>query len=147
MPLVTADDVQLWLEPTKILIDSSDELAEESFHSAYVTGRLASKVVVTGWVSPSTTPVMVRSIIGMRVAAQRYNVAYSETSEDDGNPYANKLMEWSEMLIQGILDGTLLVVGIPDTPGLVGTIAFYPTDLVGLEFPEEAARFAMGHIF
>lgn len=145
--LITIDDVQPWLETSKLRINTDDELPEEPIMSEFVLARLASRLDVSTWIDESTTPELVRYIIGMLVAAMRYNKYYSETADDGGNPYADKLEAMAENLIVGILEGDIIIIGVPNAVSSTGTIAFYPTDIVGLEFPEEARRFSMGKIF
>ena len=152
MPLIDVDDVQPWLEVSKLRLDSGDELLEEPFQSELVRSRLAScGMDVTTWIDGDTTPDLVKSIIGMLVAAQRYNTYYSETDEGAGNPYANKLEERAKMLLEGICAGTIDLLDITDDPASsgFGSVLFYPDDTTGAleENKEEAVRFTMGKIF
>lgn len=152
MPLIDVDDVQPWLEVSKLRLDSSDELLEEPYQSEVVRSRLAScDIDVTAWIDAATTPSLVKSIIGMLVAAQKYNTFYSETDEGAGNPYANKLEERAMMLLEGICAGTIDLLDITDDPATsgFGSVIFYPDDTVGVleENEEEAVRFTMGRVF
>lgn len=150
MPLINVDDVQPWLEESKLRLDSNDDLIEEPFQSEYVKSRLAScSMEVSTWVDTSTTPTLVKAIIAMLVAAQRYNRFYSETDEEAGNPYANKLEERANMLLEGICAGTVNLSDVTDDPATTGfgSILFYPTDDVGIIDTEEAVRFTMGRVF
>lgn len=150
MALIDVDDVQPWLEETKLRLDSSEDLIEEPYQSEFVKSRLAScSLNVTTWVDKLTTPFLVKQIIGMLVAAQRYNRYYSETDEDAGNPYANKLEERATLLLDGICAGTINLLDVTDDPATTGSgsIDFYPTDLTGILNPEEAVRFTMGKVF
>ena len=149
MPLIDVDDVQPWLGETKLRLDHDEELAEEPFWSDFVKSRLSScGMNVTVWVDATTTPSMVKSIIGMLVAAQKYGVAYSET-EDGGIPYAAKLEDLAKMIMEGICAGTIDLQDAIDDPASTGfgSILFYPTDNVGILDSEEAARFTMGRVF
>jgi hypothetical protein len=149
MPLIDVDDVQPWLEESKLHLDHGDALTEEPYQSEFVRSRLASCLDVTGWVDKATTPTLIRQIIGMLVAAQRYNRAYSETDEDAGNPYANKLEERAELLLTGICAGSIDLLDVVDSPATsgFGSPVFYPTDSVGVLEPEEAVSFTMGKVF
>ncbi len=152
MPLIDVDDVQPWLEITKLRLDSDDKLAEEPFHSEFVRSRLAScDIDVTTWIDTATTPLFVKQIIGMFVAAQRYNTSYSETDEGAGNPYANKLEERGMLLLEGICAGTIDLLDATDDPATTGfgSVLFYPDDDVGIleANKEEAVRFTMGQVF
>lgn len=151
MALIDVDDVQPWLEPTKLRLDNDDKLLEEPFQSELVKSRLAScDIDVTAWIDVDTTPVLIKSIIGMLVAAQRYNTYYAET-EEGGNPYANKLDERSMLLLEGICSGSIDLLDVTDDPATsgFGSPLFYPDDTVGAleENKEEAVRFSMGTIF
>lgn len=149
MPLIDVDDVQPWLEESKLRLDSADELPEEKFQSEYVLSRLASCLVdASSWIDPAATPPMIRWIIGMLVAAQRYNKAYSETEDSAGNLYANKLEDKANMLIDGICSGDLLIDAIAVDVS-IGEPSFYPTDLTGIlpTETEESVRFTMGRVF
>ena len=152
MPLIDVDDVQPWLEITKLRLDSDDKLAEEPFQSEFVKSRLAScDIDVTVWIDALTTPTLVKQIIGMLVAAHKYNTYYSETDEAAGNPYANKLEDRATLLLEGICAGTIDLLDITDDPATsgFGSVLFYPDDDVGVleENKEEAVRFTMGKVF
>jgi hypothetical protein len=152
VPLIDVDDVQPWLEVSKLRLDTDDKLLEEPFQSEFVKSRLAScDIDVTVWIDAATTPSLIKSIIGMLVAAQRYNTYYSETDEEAGNPYANKLEERSMLLLEGICAGTIDLLDITDDPATTGfgSVLFYPDDDVGVleENKEEAVRFSMGKVF
>lgn len=149
------DHVQPWLESTKLTLEPDDILDEEPIASELVRSKLSSRLDVSTWVDVSTTPTLVKQMIGMLVAAWRYNKHYSESDEDAGNPYANKLErmvlgtppDFEDGLIYDILNGTIDLLDVTEDLTETGTIAFYPDDTVGVEYPEEAARFTMGTIF
>lgn len=152
MALIDVDDVQPWLEETQLTLTSDDELTEEPFQSEFVKSKLATcSLDVASWVDENSTPVLVRQIIGMLVAAQRYNKTYSETDENAGNPYANKLEDRANLLLEGICAGTVDLLDVVDDPFTSGSgsISFYPDDTVGAleENKEEAVRFTMGKVF
>lgn len=152
MPLIDVSDVQPWLEETQLTLTSDDELTEEPIQSEFVKSKLAGcSLDVTTWVDENSTPVLIRQIIGMLVAAQRYNKSYSETDEDAGNPYATKLEDKANMLLEGICNGTVDLLDVADDPATTGarSISFYPDDTVGAleENKEEAVRFTMGKVF
>lgn len=149
MPLIDVSDVQPWLEETKLRLDSGEPLVEEPFISERVKSRLAScDIDVSTWVDKSSTPVLVKGIIGALVAAQHYNRTYSET-EDAGNLYANKLEMMANGLLESICAGTLDLLDITDDPATTGfgSVLFYPDDSVGVLDKEEAVRFTMGKVF
>lgn len=150
MALIDVTDVQTWVDANKLRLDHNDDLPEEPFVSQKVMSRLsACGLDVSGWVSRDTTPVLIRGIIGMLVAAQRYNKAYSESDEEAGNPYANKLEERAKMLMDGICMGSVDLLDVDDDPASTGSgsVSFYPTDQVGILDKEEGVRFTMGRVF
>lgn len=148
MPLIDVDDVQPWLSDSLIRLDSNDELPEEPIQSELVKSRLsACQLDTTTWIDAASTPDVVKIIVAMLVAAQRYNAVYSET-EDDGETYGDKLEARAQLLMDGICAGSVELIGV-DSPATTGTgsISFYPDDLVGLVNTEEAVRFTMGKVF
>lgn len=150
MSLIDVSDVQPWLEKSKLRLDHDDALEEEPFISEKLRSRLAGcGFDVAGWIDKDSTPVLVRGIIGMLVAAQRYNAVYSETDEESGNPYANKLQERADMLVEGICAGSIDLLDVDDDPASSGSgsVSFYPTDKTGVLNKEESVRFTMGRVF
>ena len=149
MALVTIDDVQIWLEVTKHRIAPDDQLPEESAASEVVLSRLAVRFDTTTWVDPASTPSLVRKIIAMLVASWRYNRVYSETDEDAGNPYANKLEQRANDLITAILEGSIALTDVGTGPAIDGTVDFYPTDIsTATDSVDDKGRvFTMGKVF
>jgi hypothetical protein len=150
MALISYDEVQVWLETSKLEVAPSDLLPEEAAASPVVLSRLAVRYDTSTWVNTATTPSLVRKIISMLVAAWRYNAYYSETSEDGGNPYANKLEERANDLIDGIVSGAISLTDVTDQgPAVEGTIDFYPTDASTAANTEDDAgiAFTMGKVF
>ncbi len=149
---ITSADVQVWLEPTKLRIDSGDSLAEEIPASEIVLSKLATRFDTSGWIDETDTPDLVRQVIAMLVASFRYNSIYSET-EDAGNPYADKLKDMADNLIMGILDGSIDLIDEPlQGPAVTGTLEFFPTDKTGADDlspfgPEEGVRFKIGTVY
>jgi hypothetical protein len=154
MALITLDEVQPWLEESKLRLAQDDELVEEVTASPLVLGKLAARFDTSTWVDENTTPEIVRKCIAMLCAAWRYNKHYSESEDGAGNPYANKLerMVWGDPpdfmggIIGGILAGSI-DIGTVDGPAAEGTIAFYPTDAAEIIDEGQAAKFSMGKVF
>lgn len=147
--LITLDEVQIWLEATKLRLASDDELVEEPPTSTYVLARLSGAYDTSTWSDASSTPALVRQIISMLVAARRYNKTYSEAS-DAGNPYADKLEQQAMTMLEQIVDGTLALEEITtEGPSVSGTLSFYPTDSSTLIDDEDDAgrAFSMGARF
>lgn len=132
MAHVSVAEVQHWLDPEKLHIAENDALPEDDQISPFVFGRLATIYNVAAWDTPSTTPSVVRKIIAMLIAANRYNKVYSET-DDAGNRYAGKLegVAWDRvnMIVNGQISlfdatGDVLITNLTDTE-------FWPTDATG----------------
>lgn len=149
MALVSSADVQAWLEPTKLRLDSDDDLVEEIHASAIVMAQLSTRFDTSAWVDSTTTPQLVRTIISMLVAAYRYNSLYSETINEERETYGDKLEEKAMLLLQQVVDGQLIIEEALDGPAVTGTLEFYPTDASTLIDDEEDAgrKFTMGQRF
>ena len=131
MAHVSVAEVQHWLDPDKLEIPGNDPLPEDDEIAPTVLARIATAYDVSAWDTPSTTPAVVRKIIAMLVAANRYNKVYSET-EDAGNRYANKLEGIAWNRVDWIVDGKLVLFDALDV--LIADFArpkFYPDDNTG----------------
>lgn len=100
------------------------DAALEDAVSTVVLARLAQSFTVATWVSPNTTPKLVRKIIAMKYACRAYARQYSEDPGE--NDYALRLCADADLLLDAIANGTLVLVEVPGTD--VGGIVFYPTD-------------------
>lgn len=150
MAYVTVDEVQSWVEPTKLRFDHDDELPEEANASTYVLARLATVFDTSNWTDNTDTPQLVRKVIAMLVAAWRYNRIYSESDLEAGNPYANKLEQMANDILTGLVNGSMVLTDETISgPGVEGTLAFYPTDASSLIDDEDDSdrKFSMGKVF
>lgn len=147
--VVTHPDVQQWLEQTKLSITAVDvELAES--HTSIVFARLADRYDSSGWVTPATTPRLVRVIISMMVASSMYRRQYSD--EGDNGSYAWRL-ESSAWKLLGALAGGSLTLDEPQKE--TARPIFFPTDAAtalaeseGEDYHLAAKRsFSMGMVF
>ena|GEM_PF-6344239 len=131
MAHVTVDEVQHWLDPDKLLIPENDPLDEDAEIAPTVLARIAVAYDVSAWDDVASTPAVVRKIIAMLIAANRYNKVYSET-EDAGNRYANKLEGIAWNRVDWIVEGKLILFDALDV--LIADFArpmFYPDDNTG----------------
>lgn len=149
MTVITVQDVRGWVETTKLNITSLDlnflpQLETEVFV------RLGSVYDVTVWLDPDTTPAIVRVIVTKLYAAWIYDRAYSE-NQGIANDYAAMLRSNAEMLISGLIDGTIEIPG--QTPLSDQNPSFYPNDASSAldPTPDDSslgpARFSMGKVF
>lgn len=144
MALVTTDDVQAWLTKNRIEIEIVDDLPEEVNISAEILASISTRYTVTTWVSPSTTPLLVKSIISARVAALRYAKHYADQLEE--NSYSDWLNMWAMDILKGIISGTIPLTDVPVSELLVAqtaaSISFLPDDTT-----TPSARFTMDMSF
>jgi hypothetical protein len=112
MPHIELREAQAWLEPTKASLGAALDPDMEESIAAQVLSRAASSYDTSGWVSPETTPSLIRKVIGMKYASWFYNRQYSE--DDTVNDYALLLNGQADILLDGIATGTN---ELPDAAG------------------------------
>jgi hypothetical protein len=145
---ITVAEAQAWAEGTKLTIPSLDT-ALEGHLAGEVLARLSSAFDTTTWTDAVLTPSLVRTIISKLYVAWLYDRQYSEDIEQ-GNNYADRLKINAEMLMTGLLDGTIELPGLPD---IAGSPIYYPTDASSALEPTEddpslgPAAFSMGMRF
>jgi hypothetical protein len=126
MARITVEQAQAWLETTKLSIDTLDENLLDELETE-ILARLGASFDTGTWLDDSSTPKLVRTAIAKMYAAWVYNRTYSEDTEGQ-NAYAAKLEANAEMLISGMLDGTIDIPGVdPGDPS--GQPSYYPNDL------------------
>jgi len=149
MSRVELDDVKAWVEDSKLNPQALDndllnQLEEEIF------GRIQAVYDVSVWTDPSTTPLLIKVIIAKTYAGWLYDKFYSE-NQGVPNQYSQLVKANAEMLIMGILDGTIVVPGV--TPVNDPGPAFYPNDASSAQKPTHddpslgPAKFSMGRMF
>lgn len=149
MTVITVEDVRGWVETTKLNIETLDlnflpQLETELF------ARLGTVYSTTGWVDPASTPLLVRVIVAKYYAAWTYDRYYSE-NQSQSNEYADKIRMNADMLMGGLIDGTIELPGV--TPVSVPNPAFYPNDASSAMEPTVddpslgPARFSLGKLF
>lgn len=150
MALITPVDAQGWAESTKLNLSTLDGSLLDQMETE-VLARLSSAYDTSAWLSPTTTPKVVKVIISKLYVAWFYDRQYSENQEQ-GNDYAAMLRTNAEMLISGLLDGTITIPTDPPI-GSAGGPAYYPTDISSASEPTiddpslGPAKFSMGKIF
>jgi hypothetical protein len=149
MSRIEVQEANAWVEKTKLQVTEFDAALLAQVESQ-VLGRLAAQLDTGTWVSPITTPAMVRTIIAMLYDAWLYDRQYSEDQEEL-NDYAALLRAQAEALLVGILDGSIPLPEVPTSDA--GQPAFYPTDASSALCPTSAdpslgpAAFSMGDRF
>jgi hypothetical protein len=127
MARVTVEEVRALAERTKLKVETMDtELLNH--YEGEILARLGAQIdaaTIATWLGPDTTPKLVRTIIARKYFAWFYFRQYSEDVGPTENTYAVKLDASAEMLLVGILDGSII---IPEVPTNISGITFYPTD-------------------
>jgi len=135
MARITVQEANGWTEKTKLEIGALDmELLDQV--ETQVLARLAAQFNVSTWVDASSTPAMVSTVIAMFYVSWIYDRTYSEDQEDL-NDYAALLRAQAEGLLVGILDGSIVIVELPEGEDTQGDPAFYPTDASSASAPTE----------
>lgn len=153
MARITVAEAQAWLEPTKGDLggDLDSDLLPQI--ESRILGRVASSYDTSGWTTNVNTPQIIRTCIAMTYVAWAYRKQYSE--EGETNQYADLLLASVEATLEGIINGTIVVVEVPVGDSTVGQPTFYPTDISTaqdpLDFPDDtsvgANAFSMNKIF
>lgn len=153
MARITLVEAQAWVEATKFTISSIstspnvDLLAEIEEE---IIARVNSAYDTSTWVDETSTPKIVRVAIAKKFVAWAYRRAYSESLPDSDAAYSTLLDVNAEIIIQGIVDGSIEIPGIPV---VIGEPAFYPTDASSAQEPTVAdpslgpSKFSMGQVF
>lgn len=144
MPVVTLDDVQQWLERTKLTLTAYDPKFEETARTT-AFGRLSAAYDVTGWSDAASTPLLVRHVIAMYVAAWTYNRAYSEV--DGTSEYATWLESKADALLEGIVSGRIDLAEVAGLSASAGGPSFYPNDTTEFDGTGNEIKFKMGTVW
>lgn len=127
MARVTVEEVRALAERTKLKIETLDTELLSGWESE-ILARLSSQIdvaTIATWVGPDSTPVLVRTIIARKYFGWFYFRQYSEDIGEHENTYAQKLLDAADMLLAGILDGTII---IPGSTTDISAPTFYPSD-------------------
>lgn len=132
MARVTVAEVQGWLDPAKLTISSLDTALIGHLETE-ILARLSVAFDTTGWTTDANTPALIKVIITKTYASWLINRFYSEDQEEL-NDYAEGLKANAEMLIEGLLDGTIIIPGGPE-PTTSRQATFYPNDASSAQEP------------
>lgn len=150
MARITVDDVRGWVESSKLNITALDLNFLPQIETE-VLARLGTVYDTVGWVDSTSTPSLVKVIITKMYAGWLYDKYYSE-NQAERNEYAQMLKDNAELLMTGLLDGTIEIPGTPATTNQGPS--FYPNDISSARTPGEdgdwslgPAKFSMGQIF
>lgn len=144
MAVVTLQQVQAWLEQTKLTLPAFDtEL--ELVARTNVFAKVANQYDVSAWIDAGSTPTIISEVVAMLVAAWTYRRQYSEDSNND-NWYAVWLENQAWSIVDSIVAGTTPVPGgVPiDGSGGPGVPDFYPDDDTEFDGTGSEIKFTMG---
>jgi hypothetical protein len=144
MAVVEVENIQTWLAPKKFQITELEEDLELQQRSL-VFAMIANTFDVTGWVTPASTPVMVKQAVSMLYASWVWRRVVAEQHLDNDS-YADKLESMAMMLITGIIGGTVELVEVEGVASDGVGPLFYPTDFQD-DDPDNSRRFTMGQVF
>jgi hypothetical protein len=130
MPLVDDGDVQVHLPKDKLVVEEIPDDRDRVYLDAerIVRGYLAGVVVSSElalWVTPGSTAQMIRAITGRFAAAEIYRLRFGEQSFDDPE-YAQVKYNEAMMLLNNIINGTLLIDGVAESQ--FDNTYFWPND-------------------
>lgn len=149
MARITPTDAQGWADSVKLDLSPLDAALVSQLETEIIA-RLSSVYDTSTWLDDSTTPSLVKVIIAKTYVSWIYDRAYSE-NQNEGNDYAALLRLNAEMLITGLVEGTIDIPGV--TPIGSGTPGFYPNDASSAMEPTDEdpslgpAKFSMGKRF
>lgn len=150
MARVQLSEVQAWLEAAKLTLVTLDEELLSQLEEEILV-QLSPTYSVGSWISPVTTPKIVRVVIAKTYASFVIDRAYSE-NQDGGNDYAARLMANANMLMTGLMNGS---IDIPDVPAnnSQSSPSFFPTDVSSSQEPTSenpefgGPYFSLGRVF
>lgn len=127
----TLDDINVHLPADKAFMqDGQDDLLQVDAYRlirARLSGTFSAAAIAT-WVSPTTTPELIREIAGKLIAAKFYAELVAE-DEADGSLFAQSLYNEAIAMLNDIRNGTLTILGVDglelDNGNLVQT-SFWP---------------------
>ena len=127
--LIDLHEAKAWLSETKIDLNELDDVFVDQLQSE-ILGRLSSVYQTSSWLTPSTTPTIIRKIISMRYVGWLYLRSFSEESVE--NAYGMRLLIEADDLLNDATSGQLPIEGIDGliiTPDMsYGVITFEPSD-------------------
>lgn len=128
MPLITLEDAKPW-STGRLELDSLDDVLANQVGSQ-VIARVSPVFETSGWLTPNTTPTLIKSIICMIYVGREYQKHHvTEVSELDY--YGTKLIEDANLLIDSLLAGLLFLLdedGNPILPYKGGMLQFEPVE-------------------
>lgn len=124
-----ADDVNQWLEATRLTLTDPLETGLDTFHRESVFGVLAARYNTALWVDRASTPALILQVLAMLFAATQYRSQYSEDST--ANPAWPVWLETTaNNTLAAIESGNItLTTSATTVQTLSQSIDFYPKDI------------------
>lgn len=141
MAVVTLQEVQQWLEKTKLELDVLSGSFEETARSM-TFGEVAQQYTVTTWLDEVTTPTLIRKIVSMRIAGWTYKAAYSEDTGQ--SPYGDWLLEQAANLVLSIVAGKIVLTDVIIGSTTSAPATFLPTNDTGRTQQYDALGHSVG---
>jgi hypothetical protein len=152
MSYIGIQEARAWAEKTKLDLGTSLDDELEASIAAQVVGQIAQVYETSSWVSPSTTPKLVRSVVAMLYVSWIYSRTYAEDVGPGVTTYGELLRQRAEDLLASIISGAVVLTdGDPNED--TGSPTFYPTDVSTATEPSYddtslgAEKFTMGVIW
>jgi hypothetical protein len=140
--IVQLSEVQQWLEGTKLTLGALDaDLTDTA--QVQVLSALQAIFDTSLWIGPTETPALVRKIISLYIAGWTYARQYSEATAENKNVYASWLCQRADVLLAGLVAGTLTLAEDPDA-GASNEPSFWPNDTTGSSQQYDGAGEAIG---
>lgn len=137
MALASLEDVQTHLPSDKLTLTGSEGeyLLAQIDTERVIKGALSAQFqlsTLAAWADPSATPAYVRAIAGRLTASFYYRLRYAEDVADSGTDgeasYAQFKYDEAMMMLQGVIDGTVVLEEIQETEPTVSDLRFYPDE-------------------
>jgi hypothetical protein len=116
--LASLNDINTHLPDDKAKMQDSEDDLLQIDAARYVRSLLAgmfSSTTLSGWDSPANTPELIRGVAGRIIAAKYYAKLYSEDVADTSE-YAQGLYNEANSIIDGIRNGTYIILDASDNP-------------------------------
>lgn len=142
MAYISLAEAQQWFAGGRLDLPTVDEELEATAMEVVVS-QLRARYDASTWVSPATTPDLVRKIVSLLHSAWYFNRVSNESVQTEyGKSYGDKLESLAMLLLGGLAGGS---TPLPDTTPVLSTasIAFWPTD-DATETEEAPRAFTMG---
>ena len=138
MPFASYIDVNKHLPDDKFIAQDADITDPGIYADRLIRARLGGIVdstIIATWLTPATTPEIIREVSGMLVAAKLYAEASAE-DEADGSAYAQSLYNDAIKILDEIREGISVIIGVDteviDTTSIEGS--FWPNDTTQAPF-------------